>query len=152
MVKKIIALFTFVFVVLSCTINEAPEFIGIENIKVLESTKTHITIKGEGMFKNPNDIGGELKADGIKVYINGNEMATVSSESFDVPAKNEFTIPLIVKIPTDSIFSNKNLGGLIGSLFSKKIEVKYRGEILYKVLGFSHSYNVEETEIIKIKL
>ena len=133
MIKNIIGLFAFVLIVLSCTINEAPEFVGIENIKVLESTKTYITIKGDGLFKNPNDIGGELIADGIKVYINGNEMATVSSESFDVPAKNEFTIPLIVNIPTDSVFSNRNLGGLIGSLFNKKIEVKYKGEILYKV-------------------
>ena len=152
MIKRIIGLFTFAFVVLSCTVKEPPEFIGVKNIKVLESTKTFITIKGEGLFKNPNDIGGELKTDGIKVYVNGNEMATVSSESFDVPAKEEFTIPLKVNIPTDSIFSNKNLGGLIGSLFSKKIEVKYQGKILYKVFGFSHSYNVEETEIVKIKL
>jgi len=150
--KKIIGLFTFVLIVFSCKINEAPEFVGIENIKVLESTKTYIKIKGDGLFKNPNDIGGELKADGIIVYINGNKMATVSSESFDVPSKSEFKIPLIVKIPTDSVFSNKNLGGLIGSLFSKQIEVKYKGEILYKVLGFTHSYNVEETELIKIKL
>lgn len=79
-------------------------------------------------------------------------MATLSSESFDVPAKKEFTIPLKVNIPTDSIFLNKNIGGLIGSLFSKKIEVKYQGKIKYKVFGFSHSYIVDETENIKIKL
>jgi len=152
MIKKIIGLLVFAFVICSCTVKEPPVFVGIKNIKVVESTKTYIIIKGEGLFKNQNDIGGELKAEGIKVYVNGNEMATVSSESFEVPAKEEFTIPLKVNIPTDSIFSNKNLGGLIGSLFGKKIEVKYQGKILYKVLGFSHFYDVEETEIIKIKL
>jgi len=125
---KISLFFTFALVILSCTVKEAPEFIGVSNIKILESTETYITIKGEALFKNPNDIGGELKADGIKVYVNGNEMATVSSDSFDVPAKQEFTIPLKVNVPTDSIFSNKNIGGLIGSLFSKKIEVKYQGK------------------------
>lgn len=152
MIKKIAGLFVVAFIVLSCTVNESPEFIGVKNIEVLESTDTFITIKGEGLFKNPNDIGGELKADGIIVYVNGNEMATVSSDSFDVPAKEEFTIPLKVSIPTDSIISNKNLGGLIGSLFSKKIEVKYHGKILYKIFGFSHSYDVDETEVVKIKL
>ena len=149
---KIFQLGVFIIVLISCTVNEAPEFIGIKNIKVVESSKTFMTIKGEGLFKNPNDIGGKLQADEIIVYVNGNEMATVTSDSFNVPAKEEFTIPLKVNIPTDSIFSNKNIGGLIGSLFSQKIEVKYQGKIKYKVFGFSHSYTVDETENIKIKL
>jgi len=149
---KIFQLGVFISVLISCTVNEAPEFIGIKNIKVVESSKTFITIKGDGLFKNPNDIGGKLQADEIIVYVNGNEMATVTSDSFNVPAKEEFTIPLKVNIPTDSIFSNKNVGGLIGSLFSQKIEVKYQGKIKYKVFGFSHSYTVDETENIKIKL
>lgn len=144
--------FTFVCVLISCTVKEPPEFIGVKNLKVLESTRTFVTIQGEGLFRNPNDIGGILKTDAIKVYVNGNQMAIVTSESFEVPAKDEFTIPLKVNIPTDSIFSNKNLGTLIGSFFSKKIEVKYQGKINYKVFGFSHSYDVDETEIIKIKL
>ena len=151
-IKKILSLFTFLVVLLSCTVKEPPEFIGIKSIKVLESTKTFITLQGEGVFKNSNDIGGELKADDIKVYVNGNEVATVTSKSFEVPAKDEFSIPLIVNIPTDSIFSNKNIGGLISSLFNKKIEVKYQGKINYKVFGFSHNYNVDETETVKIKL
>ena len=101
---KIFQLGVFIIVLISCTVNEAPEFIGIKNIKVVESSKTFITIKGEGLFKNPNDIGGKLQADEIIVYVNGNEMATVTSDSFNVPAKEEFTIPLKVNIPTDSIF------------------------------------------------
>ena len=151
MAKKIIGLLAFTWFIISCTVKEPPEFLGVQNIKVLEATKTYVTISGEGLFKNPNDIGGELKADGIIVYVNGNEMATVSSESFKVPAKEQFTIPLEVNIPTDSIFSNKSLGGLLGSLFSKKMEVKYQGKINYKVLGFSHFYDVDETEEVKIK-
>lgn len=152
MLKKVIGFIVLAFIVFSCSVQESPEFRGVNNIKVIETTKSYITIKGDALFKNPNIIGGELQADSIKVFVNGNEMATVSSESFDVPAKEEFTIPLKVNIPTDSIFSNKNIGGLIGSLFSKKMEVKYQGKIKYKVFGFSHSYVVDETEIVKIKL
>lgn len=136
----------------SCSVREIPEFVTVKNIKVVESNKSFIALKGDALFRNLNDIGGELQADKIKVFVNGNEMATVSSESFEVPAKEEFTIPLNVNIPTDSIFSNNNIGGLIGSLFNKKIEVKYQGKINYKILGFSHSYDVDETEIVKIKL
>ncbi len=147
-----LVVFVLVFALFSCTVNEYPEFVTVKNIKVIESNKQFLYLKGDALFRNPNDIGGKLQADGIKVFVNGNEMATVSSESFEVPAKEEFTIPLKVNIPTDSIFSNKNIGGLIGSLFSQKIEVKYQGKIKYKVFGFSHTYNVDETETVKIKL
>lgn len=144
--------FVLVFSLVSCSVREAPEFVTVKNIKVIESNKKFLSLKGDALFRNPNDIGGKLKADGIKVFVNGNEMATVSSESFDVPAKKEFIIPLKVNIPTDSILSTKSLGGLIGSLFTQKLEVQYVGEIKYKVLGFSHFYHVDETEIVKIKL
>ncbi|GAA3588976.1 hypothetical protein GCM10022396_02710 [Flavivirga amylovorans] len=132
--------------------SEKPEFLYVENIKVKESNSKHITLTADAFFINPNDIGGELKTDEIKVFVNDNEMATVSTKSFKVPAKKEFSIPLKANIPTDSIFSDKNLSGLLGSLFNKKIKVQYKGDITYKALGISFIYNIDKTENVKIKL
>ncbi len=151
-VKSFIILSTIVFVFFGCSVKEKPVFLNVENIKVVESTSKYVTFTADALFLNPNDIGGELKTDEIKVLINNTEMASVSTKSFKVPAKKEFSIPLKANIPTDSIFSNKNLGGLIGSLFSKKIKVQYKGDIIYKVLGFSYTYNIDKTENVKIKL
>lgn len=152
MKKHLIILLTICTVLFSCSVKEKPVFVNVENIKVLESTSKYVTLTADALFINPNDIGGELKSDGIKVFVNDNEMATVSTESFKVPAKKEFTIPLKANVPTDSILSNKNLGGLIGSLFSKQIKVQYKGAIKYKVLGFSYTYDIDKTEQVKIKL
>lgn len=149
--RKLIILSTICLALLNCSVNEKPQFVGIENIKVLESTSKHITFTADAFFINPNDIGGELQTDEIKVFINENEMATISTKSFKVPAKKEFSIPLKTNVPTDSLFSNKSIGGLIGSLFSKKVKVQYKGAIKYKVLGFSYSYNIDKTEDVKIK-
>ncbi|GAA3577383.1 hypothetical protein [Snuella lapsa] len=149
--KHLIILSTICITFVSCTLKEKPEFLNIKNITVLESTDKHITLSANAHFLNPNDIGGSLKTDGIKVFINNNEMATVSAQTFKVPAKKEFSIPLKAHIPKDSLFSNKNLGGLIGSLFSKKVKVQYKGEIAYNILGFSHTYALDKTETIKIK-
>jgi len=149
--KKLIILLTVLVSVLSCTVTEKPTFIGVQNIAVLERSAKHITFVADALFLNPNDIGGELQTDGIKIFVNDNEMGHVSAENFDVPAKKEFTIPLKAIIPTDSIFSNKNLSSLLGSLFSKKVKVQYTGELNYKVFGFSHTYMVDETENVKIK-
>ncbi|WP_298551754.1 LEA type 2 family protein [uncultured Algibacter sp.] len=148
---KLIILSTICLAFLSCSVNEKPQFIGLENIKVLESTSKYITFTAEAKFINPNDIGGELQTDEIKVFVNDNEMASVSTESFEVPAKKEFSVPLKTNVPTDSIFSNKSIGGLIGSLFSKKVKVQYKGDIKYRVLGFSSTYEINQTEDVKIK-
>lgn len=150
--KKVIILLTITLTVFSCKVKEKPEFLRLENIKVLESTSDNVTLAADAFFLNPNDIGGELKSDGIKVYVNDNEMATVSSESFKVPAKKEFSIPLKAKIPADRIFSGKNIGGLIGGLLSKKLKVQYKGNINYKTLGFTYTYDIDKTEDVKIKL
>ncbi|GAA4971287.1 hypothetical protein [Algibacter aquimarinus] len=149
--KQLIILSTILVTFLSCSVKEKPVFVNVENIKVLESTSKQVTFTADANFINPNDIGGELQTDEIKVFVNDNQMGTVSTKSFKVPAKQEFSIPLTAIIPTDSIFSNKSIGGLIGSLFSKKIKVQYKGDIKYKVLGFSYNYEINQTEDVKIK-
>lgn len=150
--KKLIILSTLIITLVSCSVKEKPEFLRVENIKVLESTPKVLTLTADAFFKNPNDVGGELKTDQIKVFINDNEMATISTESFKVPPKKEFSIPLKALIPTDSLLSNNNLSGLLGSLFNKKMKVQYKGDIKYKVFGFSHTYTLDKTENVKIKL
>jgi len=149
--NKLIYLSTICLALMSCSVNETPEFTGVKNIKVLESNAKYITFTADAYFINPNDIGGELQTEEIKVFINDNEMASVSTESFKVPAKKDFSIPLKTKVSTDSIFSNKSIGGLLGSLFSQKLKVRYKGDIKYKVLGFSHVYTIDQTENVKIK-
>ena len=152
MLRKNVILLTIVLLVFGCKVKEKPEFVGVENIKVLESNSNYVTFSADAVFVNPNDIGGELRTDAIRVYVNDNEMASVSTESFKVPAKKEFTIPLKADISTDSILSSKNIGDLIGSLFNKRIKVQYKGDIKYKVLGFSHKYHIDKLEEVKIKL
>jgi len=150
--KKLIILSTIIVIFLSCSVNEKPVFLKVENIEVVESTSEYVTLSADAFFLNPNDIGGELQSEGIKVIVNDIEMATVSSEAFKVPAKKEFSIPLKTNIPSDKIFNLDNLGGLLNSILSKKVKVQYTGDIKYKVLGFSHIYAVDKTEYVKVKL
>lgn len=145
----ILLFFTLLF---NCSINEQPEFLGLENIKVLDSNIKNITISADAHFMNPNDLGGRLKTDNLKVYINDSEVAKFVSKEFEVPKKKDFKIPLTVSIATDSIIDKKSIGGLLGSLISQKLEVQYKGELKYKVLGYSSTYDINETQNIKIKL
>ncbi|MEO1031093.1 MAG: LEA type 2 family protein [Bacteroidota bacterium] len=138
--------------VFNCTVTEAPEFLGLDNIKVVNPNIKNITLSADALFSNPNDVGGTLKTDDLKVYINDTEVATFVSDPFKVPSKKNFKIPLTVAIATDSIIDRKSLGGLLGSLISQQLKVHYKGEIKYKVLGYSSVYEVDETQDVKIKL
>ena len=145
----ILLFFTLVF---NCAVNEQPEFLGLENIKVVDSDIKNIILSADAHFINPNDVGGTLKTDNLKVYINDTEVAKFVSEEFKVPSKKDFKIPLTVSIATDSIIDKKSIGGLLGSLISQKLEIQYKGEIKYKVFGYSSTYDVNETQNVKIKL
>lgn len=152
MLKRNLIISLFFTLVFNCTVTEKPEFIGLDKIKVINSNLKSITLSADAMFKNPNDVGGKLKTDDLKVYINNTEVAKIVSDEFDVPSKQNFTIPLVVSVATDSLIDKKSLGGLLGSLLSQQLEVRYKGEIDYKVLGYSSSYSVDELQKIKIKL
>ncbi|MBV7270224.1 LEA type 2 family protein [Winogradskyella luteola] len=152
MLKRITFISLFFTLLFNCTVTEQPKFLGLENIKVVNSNIRSITLKADALFANPNDVGGVLKTDDLKVYVNDTEVATVVSDEFTVPSKQNFTIPLIVAVATDSIIDKKSLGGLLGSLISQKLKVQYKGDIKYKVLGYSSTYAVDETQDVKIKL
>ena len=152
MLKRILFISLFFTLVFNCTVTEQPEFVGLENIKVVNSTIQSITLSADALFNNPNDVGGVLKTDDLKVYINDTEVATVVADEFDVPSKENFKIPLIVTVATDSLIDKKSLGGLLGSLISQRLKVQYKGNIKYKVFGYSSTYSVDETQELKIKL
>ena len=139
---------------ISCNVKEKPIFLRVENIEVTDANLNRITIKADAFFENPNDIGGSLKSDEITVYVNDVKIAKVSSEDFKVPAKKEFSIPLMVNMSTDSILKAKSetlLGGILNSVLNKTVKVQYKGDIIYKTLGFSYTYPIDETETVKIK-
>ncbi|WP_158841859.1 LEA type 2 family protein [Polaribacter sp. L3A8] len=136
----------------SCSVREKPVFIKVDNVAVTSFTGDTIRLKANAFFTNPNDVGGKIATDEIKVIVNGVEVAQVSSDEFEVPARKEFTIPLTVVIPAKKVFgNNKNgvLGGLLNSFLKKSIEVQFKGDLKYKVFGFSSEYPIDEIQNIK---
>ena len=138
--------------IMSCSVKEKPIFIKVDNVKVVSFATDTVRLKAEAFFKNPNDVGGKISTDEIKIIVNGAEVAQVFAEEFNVPARKEFAIPLTAVIPTKKVFeNNKNgiLGGLLNSLLNKSVKVQFKGNLKYKVFGFSNTYPIDQVEIIK---
>lgn len=143
----------FIFVT-ACSVKKEPIFLKIDDVKVLSFKMDTVRLQAKAYFKNENDIGGKISTDEIIVSIDGVDVAQVSSEEFKVPANNEFAVPLLVAMPTMKIFNNKKggfLGGLLNSVLENKVKVRFKGDIKYKILGFSKTYSIDKTEEIKIK-
>jgi hypothetical protein len=135
----------------NCSITKKPEFVRLDNIKVVNSNSKNITLRADALFLNKNDVSGTLKTDNLKVYINDKEVAKIVSDEFDVPRKKNFTIPLTVAVATDSLINKNSIGGLLNSLISQRLTVHYKGDIKYKLMGFSSTYLVDEIQNVKIK-
>jgi hypothetical protein len=150
--KNILYFTLLIIIISSCSVNKQPTFIKVDNVKVASFSGDTIRLKAEAFFTNPNDVGGKISTDEIKVILNGAEVAQVSSEEFKVPGRKDFTIPLVVVIPAGKVFeNNKNgiLAGLLNSFLKKSIKVQFKGDIKYKVFGYSSVYPVDQIQEIK---
>ena len=141
-------------IISSCSIHKEPVFVKLDNIEVLSFAPDTIKLQAVAFFENPNDVGGTIGTDGLKIFVNGDEVASIFSEEFKVPARKNFRIPLSAHIPTKNMLNaNKNgvLGSLLNSLFTKKLTLRIKGKLQYVVFGFKSDFLVDKTQDIKIK-
>lgn len=152
--KKVFYFLGLVLLIYSCSVKKPPVFIKLDDVKLISFKSDTIRLQANAYFQNPNDVGGKIFTDELKVIVNGEEVAQVYSDEFKVPARNDFSIPLKVMIPTNRIFeNNKNgiLGGLIASIIKNKVNVRFKGNLKYAVFGFEKEFLVDKTQEIKIK-
>jgi hypothetical protein len=139
----------------SCSLTKQPVFVKIDNVKVMHFSSDTLRLKAVAFFENPNNVGGKISTDEMKVIVNGVEVAQVFSDKFRVPAKKIFQIPLQANILTKDIlkgFKTGLLSGLINTVLAKKIMIRIKGNLQYDVYGFKKEFLVDKTEEIKIKL
>ena len=63
--------FLVLFLILSsCSLQKEPVFIKVDNVKVLSFAADTIKLKAVAFFENPNDVGGSISTDEIKIFVN----------------------------------------------------------------------------------
>ncbi|MEO1012868.1 MAG: hypothetical protein AAFX53_16330 [Bacteroidota bacterium] len=151
--QKLFFILLCLFFLNSCSFTEKPEFVRIDRVDILQADLGKVVLQADAVFLNHNHLGGTLHTDNIDVLVDEQVMAQVSSETFEVPRKEEFTIPLSVRFNTAKLLEGNNsgiLGSVLNQMLNKKINVRFKGEIGYTVLGFSSSYALDHSEDILI--
>ena len=155
LMKTKLILLCFLVVFFSCSVNKTPVFLKVDDIKILTVASDTIRLGANAYFNNLNNVGGKIFTDDIKVLVNGEEVAQVSSGIFKIPANTDFVIPMKVAIPIKRIFDTNKKGSLVGllnSIFNNSVNMQFKGTLNYSFLGFKKKFIIDKTEDIYIKL
>jgi hypothetical protein len=116
---------------------------------VVVDANTEPLLKANAVFYNPNNMHGRLKRINVVVYVDGKRAAHVDQKLRTlIPAKNEFIVPLEVKL------SIKDLGfmdTLLGVLGGKKFEVRYEGTLRLTYRGVPITVPVDYKDEVRIR-
>ncbi len=151
--KRIIFLLVITSIFTACKYDETPEFIRVSSIEVIDYSPESITLASDLIFNNPNHVSGILQADNIKVFINNIDMGTVNSPDFIVPAKNELSVPIEFIFSYKDIFKDPEnlLGNILNVATEKKLDVRYVGNLTYKLKVFTYDYPLDYSQEISLK-
>ncbi len=152
--KKFLLLSTIFMLLTACTFSEKPKFKYIDNLEVKNIGLRKVTLKADAIFNNPNHLKGTLSIDSIHVFVDNVKVGTILSQEFDVPAQNEFAIPLEGSFSLSKIYEeNKSslLGSVLKAIQTDSLDVKYQGVIRYHLGSFSYPYKVDKQQKVSVK-
>ncbi len=118
------------FAFVSCEAPQEPEFRKLEKVTFngfsLKKPYT-VTLDANAIFHNPNSIGANITEMDLDVYINGQKTNTIRQDvNAKMPAESDFTLPLKLKVPLNTIFQDLKIQDL---LKSQNIQYSLRGHL-----------------------
>ncbi len=128
---------------------KAPEFKGIESINFMQNKQGKLVLVANANYHNPNLLGGTFKVNEVKVYINDRFFANLNTDTYKVPSKKDFTVPLEVNFDR-GYFKKNNLLDALQSALNNKLKVQYKGKIYYISSGINVPYTIDYEQDVKI--
>ena len=152
-VKKAFILLLLSLVLFGCDIKKDVEFEGVKSVSVLERSTKSITFLINLDFHNPNILGGTFKAKDLEFFINDLALSQMKSDHFDIPAEENFTIPIQAKLDETTFKNNpvKLIATIIELARSKEANLSVKGNLDYTIVGYSDDYYIDYSELIKLK-
>ena len=149
MYKKNIFSIVVLLLVSACSMIKAPEFKGIAGIDLKKNTQGNMILVANAKFYNPNLLGGKFQVKDVKVFINDKFLANLNADTYKVPSKKDFVVPL--EVDFDMKYLKKdNLLDALNAAINNKLKVQYKGQIYYVSHGLNVPYTIDYTQDIKL--
>lgn len=131
----------------SCKPKEDVQLRKIRDIVVDASNEP--MLRANAVLYNPNNLRMVVKKIDIEVYVEGKKAAVINQQlKIKVPAKDEFIIPLEVKLNLKELGFLDTVFSLIGG---KKMQILYKGSIRMQKGGVPFNVPVNYKEEIRVK-
>ncbi|MEM6845205.1 MAG: LEA type 2 family protein [Bacteroidota bacterium] len=136
----------------SCASPEAPDFKGIENLKVNVEGLSRARINGDAVFFNPNDRQITLKQVDVEVSVEGQKVKDISRE-YDITAQpnSEVKVPIDVTLTLEDLNMNL-LSTAMSMLNGEEKKIRYKGKARVKMYGVSFSVPFDYEDDVNIVL
>lgn len=149
---KLVFVFMIIALVASCSSLQAPIYKGVADVKVADVVNDSIVIKAALNFNNPNRVGGKMLINQLHAFVNDIDLGNLKSKEVEVPSKEDFSVPLEIKLSYGQIFDSK--AGLLGTLFNSvlknEINVKLNGNATFKKSFLTKDYPIHFSKKIQI--
>jgi LEA14-like dessication related protein len=129
---SIILFSCFIFSSCSTSILE-PTIEKIEDVDIIEMSKSKLELNAFMILKNPNGFSLDLAKANMKAYVDDIELATID-QTFDtsMPANENFKMPITIKMDLDKLYRENPIAAIgkgIQIMSDKKLLVKFIGTI-----------------------
>ena len=147
-VRSIVCLTLTIMLLAGC--KRPKEDIVLRQIKdiVVDATSDPM-LKANAIFYNPNSMRGKLRRINVDIFVNGKKAASVNQDlKTIIPANNEFSVPIEVKLNIKELGFMDTLLGMIGG---KKFEVRYEGSLKLSYHGFPINVPVNYKDEVRVR-
>ena len=122
----------FIFSSCSTSILE-PTIEKIEDVDIIEMSKSKLELNAFMILKNPNGFSLDLARANMKAYVDDIELATID-QSFDtaMPANKNFKMPITIKMDLDKLYRENPIAAIgkgLQIMSDKRLMVKFKGTI-----------------------
>jgi LEA14-like dessication related protein len=142
----------FLFILLlfsSCVPKEQVILRNIKDVKVDAGIDGNAKLNAIAVFYNPNPLRMKLKEIDVQVFVDGKKSAQAKQKfNFQIPAQEEFSVPLEVQLALKEIGLLDTLLSLFGG---KKYDIRYVGFVRVKVHGITIKVPIDYKDEIKLK-
>lgn len=136
-----LALFVFLtaFFLSGCARPEPPQYVGIDQVKVLSVGLSESIVGMDVRMFNPNNSKLQLKSADMEIFVNNSLLGSTQMDSLiQIPKKDTFTVPLLVKVKTLSSATR-----LLQSLSDSTVLLKVSGTAKFGKGGVFINYPLQ---------
>lgn len=148
-----ILFFGLVIFLSSCASIQEPTIERIEDVDIIEMSKSKLDLNAFMVVNNPNAFALDLAKAELTVYVDDIELAKIN-QAFDtsMPANDNFKMPINIKMDLQKLYEANPIAALgkgLQIMSDRKLNVQFKGSIKVGKGAVKISVPVDQIELVK---